>query len=156
MRHALRPRSGEPLPGRERRLATKHRLVAVATALAATGALSGAALAAAPYTLKLEVPSIVSVFQAFKVKASGTSSNLSHLTVFLASKPCAASSQAEAALSSHLIISKDVVHSYAKSKTVVASSPGTYRACGYLTATAPAKNARAHASKAYAALAGGY
>jgi hypothetical protein len=139
-----------------RRPIAKHRLLAGVTVLAIVGGSTGAALAAAPYTLTLKVPSLINVSSRFKVMATGTSSNVSHLTVFLASKRCAASAKAEAALSSREIISKNVTHTYSKSTTVLAGSTGVYRACGYLTSPAPRKSARAHASRTYTVLAGYY
>jgi hypothetical protein len=133
---------------------------------AATAAISLAALwapgasASSPYTLKLAAaPKTAPLPGAFKVTASGSSSNTSRLEVFLnATKPCAATAAVEAKTSGDVLeLSTTVVHSYSKSKTLVTltkvgspQGPGSHQACAYLLATAPSSLQRAKANAPYA------
>lgn len=117
-------------------------------------AFGGVALAAAQYSVKLSVPTLVQGAQ-FKVKATGVAKNTSRLTVFIASK-CAANPKAEASVQSvRQIVSKNVVRSFSASKTTVAGAAGSHRVCAYLTPT-KGSTVRAHASATYTALLGAY
>jgi hypothetical protein len=127
----------------------------LATTLGALLIFSGAAPAAAPYTVKLKVPRYANVGQSFKLVAAGTASSRSHLAVFLAHKPCATSAAAETKRAVGTPISKNVLHRYAGSKAVRAR-PGTFNVCAYLTSTGQHPVTRAHASATYYVLAGGY
>lgn len=129
--------------------------ITAATVLAVIAASSAGALAVAPYTVKLKVPSFLDVGQTFHVKATGTARTISLLTVFIASKRCAPTLAAETQRSSHMIISSNVLHAYTRSKAVLAKE-GTHDACGYLTPTAHRSITRAHAAATYYVLAGGY
>jgi hypothetical protein len=130
----------------------KRHLLSAAAAIAASGALCAAALAATPYSVKLKVPTSVKPGHSFKVTASGTSASTSRLTVFL-SKSCASTAKAESG-SAKAIINKNVTHSYTTSKKATASGKtGTYHACAYLTT---GSTTRAHASAKYFVTIGGY
>lgn len=127
-------------------------LISAGAAIAASGALCAAALAATPYTVKLKVPKSVKPGHTFKVTASGTSASTSRLTVFL-SKSCASTAKAEAS-AAHAIVNKTVAHTYTSSKTAKApGKTGSYHACAYLTGGG---KTRAHASATYFVTIGGY
>lgn len=136
------------------RRATLASLILAAT-LGVLLVFSGAASAAALYTVKLKVPRYVNVGQGFKLEAAGTASSRSHLTVFLAHKPCAASAAAETKRAVGTPISTRVLHRYASAKAVRAK-PGTFNVCAYLTSIGQRPVTRAHASATYYVLTGGY
>jgi hypothetical protein len=129
--------------------------LSLAATLTTILALSGTALAAATYTVKLNVPQYVNLGQTFKVKATGTSSIRSHLEVFVTSKPCAKSAAAETKRASGALINKTVLHRYTSSKAVHANA-GTYHVCAYLTPTGHSSTTRAHSSATYYTLVGAY
>jgi hypothetical protein len=133
---------------------TKSRFLSSVAALAASGGMCAAALAATPYTVKLKVPKSVKPGHSFKVTASGVSGTTSRLTVFLSRKSCASSAKSEAATASvHQIVNKDVSHTYSTTKTATAGGTGNYHACAYLTGGG---HTRAHASVSYFVVVGGY
>jgi hypothetical protein len=125
------------------------RLTGGLVVLALTAALSVPALAAAPYTVALKLPSTVKKGHAIKITAAGLSSNASSLSVFVSLHPCAKTAKAEAGIATAKIISHGVVHHYSKSASPVAGVAGRHYACAYLTAVPPAKLTYARASKAY-------
>ncbi|MGA2471731.1 MAG: hypothetical protein ABSG64_13695 [Solirubrobacteraceae bacterium] len=136
-------------------------LTAGVAALVLGGAWSGVALAGAPYTVAVNVvPSTAPIPGSFKVTASGLSSNLSRLKVFLnATKACAPTAAGEAALAGDILVINPpagVVGAYSRSKTLItvagAKGPrgeGNHQACAYLIAAPPAALLRARASTAY-------
>ena len=134
---------------------SKRFLISAAAALAAGGALCASALASSSYTVKLKLPSnTIAPGHTFKVKATGVSPSSSRLTVFLSAKSCASNSKAEAGRSPTEIINKKVIHTYTGSKNAkAAGSTGTYYACAYLTRSS---STRAHATKKYFVVIGGY
>lgn len=127
-------------------------LAAMSTAICA---FSGVALAAARYTLKLNVPRDVQAGQTFEVKATGISSTRSHLEVFITSKRCTKNVAAEAKRASGAPISKNVLQRYTGSKAVHAK-PGTHNVCAYLTPIGRSSIIRARASATYYVLVGAY
>lgn len=129
--------------------------LALAATLTAIMAFSSVALAAAQYTVKLNVPHYVDAGQTFKVKATGISRTRSHLEVFLTSKPCSKSAATETKRASGALVSKNVLHRYTSSRAVHAKT-GTYNVCAYLTPTGHSSTTRAHASAAYYVLVGAY
>ena len=140
----------------------RRQLVTGIAAVALAGALSGIALAGSPYTVTVKVvPATTPVPGTFKVTASGLSSNLSRLKVFLnATKACAPTAAADAAIAGDVLIispASGVVHAYVRSKslsTVAGATgvrgPGRHEACAYLIAWPPSTLPRAHASASYA------
>ncbi len=134
------------------RAAQKHcaRLTATLAVIGLVLTSSGVAIAMAPYTVSLKVPSVVKRGHQLKVTASGESANLSRLTVFLAGKACAASAAHEHGVSgAKLIINKQVVNAYSKSAVVTAKVLGKRHACAYLTGLPPQSLPRAHAFASY-------
>jgi hypothetical protein len=131
-------------------------------ALVLAGVLSGVALAGSPYTVTVKVvPTTAPVPGTFKVTASGLSSNLSRLKVFLnAAAACAPTAAADAAIAGDVLIISPVsgvVHAFVRSRTLStvagatgARSPGRHEACAYLVAWPPSTLPRAHASVSYA------
>jgi len=117
----------------------RRRILAAAAVLAVGGALSGQALASAPYTVHVNVvPSTVTKSHVFKVTATGRSSNASILTVFIDPHVCALAAKVEAARPKAVkIISHMVVHLYTKSRLGTAKVLGTHHVCAYLTAVPP-------------------
>jgi hypothetical protein len=140
----------------------RRQLITAAATLALACGLSGVAVAGSPYTVIVKVvPSTVPVPGAFKVTASGLSSNRSRLRVFLnAASACAATAAADAAIAGDVLIISPVpgvVGSYVRSRTLStvsgasgARGPGRHEACAYLIAWPPSTLPRAHASAAYA------
>lgn len=118
-------------------------------------AFSGAASAAARYTVEVNVPHDVQVGQTFEIKATGISSTRSHLEVFVAIKRCGKSVAAEAERASSAPISKNVLERYTGSKTVHAK-PGTHHVCAYLTPIGRSSITRARSTSTYYVLVGAY
>jgi hypothetical protein len=118
--------------------------------LVLTGALvSGAALAAASYTVHLKVPGTVQKGKRFTVKATGKSANRSRLTVFVDTKACAGTAAAEGTHpKSSKIITHNVVGDYTETGTVAANGVGRHHACAYLNAP-PSSPTRASVSASY-------
>jgi hypothetical protein len=123
--------------------------------LTAICVLSGVAVAAAGYTVKLNVPHDVQAGQTFQVRATGISRTRSHLEVFVTSKRCPKSVAGEDKRASGAPISANVLQRYARSKAVHAR-PGTYHVCAYLTPIGHSSITRAHASATYYVLVGAY
>jgi hypothetical protein len=129
--------------------------ITAAAVLAGIASFSAGALAAAPYSVKLNVPSFLEAGQTFHLKATGIARTPSRLTVFITSKRCASRLATETKRSSHVIIRSDVLHAYTRSKAVLARE-GTHDVCAYLTPTCHGSTTRAHAAVTYYVLAGGY
>jgi hypothetical protein len=119
-------------------------------ALVLTGALvSGAALAAASFTVHLKVPGTVQEGKRFAVKATGKSATLSRLTVFVDTEACAGTAAAEGTHpKSSKIITHKVVGDYTETGTVAANGVGHHHACAYLNAPTSSPT-RASASASY-------
>jgi len=148
----MSPRSTIRPAQRTQRVRHRTRAVFLLTIAALAIPVGASALAATSYSVKLKLPSLVQGAR-FKVTASGTSARSANVTVFLSTKSCAASSKAEANHSARRVINKSVRNSYVASKTVSAGASGSYRACAYVTT---GSTTRAHASKGYSVLTGGY
>lgn len=148
----MSPRSTIRPARRTQRVRHRTRCVLLLTLTALAIPLGGSALAATSYSVKLKLPSFVDTAR-FKITATGTSANSAQLTVFLSTKSCAASSKAEATRSARRVINKSVRNGYVGSKTVSSGATGSYRACAYLTT---GSTTRAHASKDYSVVLGGY
>jgi hypothetical protein len=132
-----------------------RKTTATVATLLGMGALSGAALAASRYTVKLTVPKTVQG-STIKVKATGTAVSASQVVAYIGTKACASTPKLEAAQPARRVINKGVNHAYTASKTARAGSPGsTYRVCAYLTSTS-GSTVRAHTSATYSVLTGGY
>jgi len=107
----------------------------------------GTALASAPYSVHLTVPSSVNKGARIMVKATGSARERSRLTVFLDTGNCASSAAAESGHPhSSRIINLGVAHGFAKSHTLTANGLGKQYACAYLNAPASRTRARARAS----------
>lgn len=130
-------------------------VLAASLVLAVIGASSAGALAAATDTLKLRAPSYVDAGQPFHVKVTGTATKLSHLTVFIATRRCALSVPIESQRSSHVIMSRNVLHVFTRSRAVRARE-GTHHVCAYLTPVGRRWVTRARAALTYYGLAGAY
>jgi hypothetical protein len=126
---------------------------AVATLLA-VGALTGTALAASAYTVKVSSPTNFSS-ATFKVKVTGTARSSSQVTAYVGNKACATTAKSEAAQPARRVINKTVSGNYTATKTAQAGSAGSHRLCAYLTST-NGSTTRARSSSTYTVLTGGY
>ncbi len=129
-------------------------LIACAAGLAIAGVWSSAAVAGSPYTVAVEaVPNTVPLNGMLKVTASGNSSNLSRLEVFVNKKvPCRPTAAGDSAVATDLMLIKTaVVHAYTKTHGVKAVNAGNHFACAYLTSVPPPSPTllRARASAPY-------
>ena len=136
------------------RVCRRPLLIACVGGLAIAGAWSGAALAGSPYTVAVKVvPGQVLQHGVSKVTASGNSSNLSRLEVFLnKSAPCKLTAAGDAAVATDfLLVNTTVVHVYIKTKAFTAANLGNHFACAYLTSVPPPSPTllRARASASY-------
>jgi len=125
-----RPKLVHPMRGR-------YRLIGVSAVLALAAVPSGVAMAGPAYTVKVKVRASIVQGHLFTVTAHGSSSNLSHLTVFLTDGACASTAQQAKVLGGLEIISANVVHHYSKSQTRKAKFVGKHAACAYLTSVSP-------------------
>jgi hypothetical protein len=115
-------------------------LIAGLAALAFVGAVTGVALAAAPYTVKVSVVKpTVPVGSPFTVVAKGLSANTSQLVVYInISQPCRKTAAAESVVpSDQLAINTSVVGAYIRTKPEVGHVIGLHYACAYLRSVPP-------------------
>jgi hypothetical protein len=127
-------------------------LAAGFAALALVVAGSAAALASAPYTVKVKVvPNIILKSSPFTVTATGLSANTSQLAVFLdQNMKCAKTAATEALHPKAVkIISQVVVGAYTKTASFAALHLGLHHACGYLTGLPPQSLPRARSTAPY-------
>jgi hypothetical protein len=112
--------------------------ISVMAAIAVAGVTSPAALAMAPYSVHVKVPSFVKKGTSFTLTVYGNSANLSLLRVFHDNKACGSTVPQE---SSHphavLWFKKQVVNSYSVTPSYVAGATGQHYLCTYLTSVPP-------------------